>query len=118
MAATRRALALGTAVGIGAGGRMTFPEGCVIGMEAVALTRLASGSAGFDSVGLDSEYLGSKALGSACFGSSASSGRGRGMGLAAISVDGNAIAWPNIGAGCGPRCRNSAFVMMATVAAK
>src|SRR6185312_11661333 len=62
-------------------------------------------------------------LGSASRGSmeaaSASAGRGRGNGLTLAGLPcGIWTTEPNIGAGCGPCCRNSALAMMALAAAK
>ncbi len=50
---------------------------------------------------------------------SASTGRGRGSGLAGVNVAtvGITTTEPNIGAGCWPFCRNSALAMMAQTAA-
>src|SRR6516225_5043979 len=101
--------------GIGSGGRTTFAGGGgAIGVDdkgvVVALTRLAR----------ESGALGSIILGSASRGSdddvSASAGRGRGNELAGMAA--GATKDENIGAGCGPFCRNNALAITALQAAK
>src|SRR5258707_12476623 len=115
-------------------------EGTATGAALVALTRLPSGSRGLGSAGFGSDAgfgsetslgsgaglvseagLGSKAgLGSETgLGSeeeaSASTGRGRGSGLAGdnVATVGITTTEPNIGAGCSPFCRNRALAAMA-----
>src|SRR5436190_16754683 len=97
--------------GIGAGGR-TILEGTAAG-ALVALTRLAKGSVAFGSAGFASAAFGSDSV------ASASTGRGRGKGLAgANAAAGIATTEPNIGEGWRPACRNSALAMIAMTAAK
>src|SRR5258708_3670150 len=96
---------------MGAGGR-TIVEGATGGAP-VALTRLAKGSVAFGSAGFGSAAFGSDSV------ASASTGRGRGNGLAgAEDAAGIATTEPNIGAGWRPACRNNALAMMALTAAK
>src|SRR6516164_2109639 len=106
--------------GIGSGGRTTFAGGGgAIGVDdkgvVVALTRLARESGALGSI-----ILGSANLGSASRGSdddaSASAGRGRGNGLAGMAA--GVTKDENIGAGCGPFCRNNALAITALQAAK
>src|ERR1700676_594409 len=111
--------------GIGAGGRKTLAG--ATGAALVALTRLVKGSALFGSAGFSTGFgsasLGSTTLGSTSLGSeddvSASTGRGRGNGLAGADAGGGITTTePNIGDGWRPACRNSALAMMALTAAK
>jgi hypothetical protein len=77
--------------GIGAGGRAMVED--VTGGAAVALTRLANGSAGLDSTGFGSDGNVSGSF------IATSTGRGRGSGLAGAAAAGIVTPEANIGAG-------------------
>src|SRR6202011_2344732 len=91
--------------GMGAGGRTIVEDAAAAAL--VALSRLGSAPAGCGSPGLGSASFGSAGFGSAGFGSSsdasASTGRGRGNGLAgANAAAGIATTEPNHGDGLRP----------------
>src|SRR5262249_28967677 len=114
--------------GTGAGGRGTFADGAIAAgggggeMVVVALTRLPRASPDFGSADLTSDRRSSLGFVSASRGSDTSASTGRRGGNRKLEIEGPAAGMcttePNIGAGCGPCCRNSALVMMAPAAVK